>query len=969
MSETPTYLLLDGHQGAGPRDGWRAALLDDIAAGREALRLSEVPAPPVPLVDDHGTFGGLENPTGAAIAPDGAVYVSDAATSTIVKIVTREGIAPWALFFKIAGGEYADDKFVWVPTAKRLERWPRSIRTVPASLDDVEVISTEIWDATMARCLVEQMIGSDGHACTCGSGGASGDCGCGSKATASGGCGCGGTKGASASAATASDGSCSCGCGGSTDSGAGTIAREWEEAYPTTLPAGPLCKNSTTYLRCIGGEGTAPRMFNGPRGLAISRTGLLYVADTGNHRVQCFTLEGLALKNIWGRRITAADLADAPAKGYMEDLGPSVGDPAPGAGLGEFHEPWDVALDAACDLWIADRGNGRVQKLDLDADRFTAHDGTVLAAHMFQVLYGPAANRRYAWIPAIGRLETWSGAPGTTPASAADTEVVVSDVADLEAARSLVLADVHASGSRDILVEWDAAYPAALGTGTAFTHPEHLVVDAIGRVYVTDAASPSVTVLDSEGRALDHLLLGQQVDAAFPPTAMTLTADGDLLIANGGTISRVSTSGGGLTISGRHQHCCGARAMACDEKGRTVICGADGPLVTWTPPFNGFKRSGTYISAAIDSVVDRCQWHRIELELAEPLPTSASITVSTFTSATALTDVEIAGLTDDDWRTVATNATDFLVMSGQGRYLWLKIAMLGDGGTTPIVRHIVAHYPRESYLQYLPAIYQADPVSKDFMERFLSIFETVFSSIELKVDDLVRYLDPDGVPADFLPWLGSWVDMLFLPTWTTAVRRRLLRHAPELYAIRGTPLGLRRFIQLALGIDVRIQEGFKQRRWTFLSNNAGLNNGAAVWGDAIVSRLQLDQYATIGEFALVSTGDPLRDPFHVYAHTFTVFVNASDARNEAAMRLLRYLIDREKPAHTSYTIRSVESRFRVGVQSTIGLDTTVGIYPQTVLNQCATLGCDTVLAAAPQQSTTGLRVATRSRIGSNAVVG
>lgn len=87
------------------------------------------------------------------------------------------------------------------------------------------------------------------------------------------------------------------------------------------------------------------------------------------------------------------------------------------------------------------------------------------------------------------------------------------------------------------------------------------------------------------------------------------------------------------------------------------------------------------------------------------------------------------------------------------------------------------------------------------------------------------------------------------------------------------------------------------------------------------------------------------------------------------MRLLRYLIDREKPAHTSYTIRSVESRFRVGVQSTIGLDTTVGIYPQTVLNQCATLGCDTVLAAAPQQSTTGLRVAVRSRIGSNAVVG
>src|SRR5207249_1126516 len=42
----------------------------------------------------------------------------------------------------------------------------------------------------------------------------------------------------------------------------------------------------------------APRFFNGPENLAVSRHNL-YVADTGNHRVQVFDLNSLALRAIW----------------------------------------------------------------------------------------------------------------------------------------------------------------------------------------------------------------------------------------------------------------------------------------------------------------------------------------------------------------------------------------------------------------------------------------------------------------------------------------------------------------------------------------------------------------------------------------------------------------------------------------------------------------------------------------------
>jgi hypothetical protein len=48
---------------------------------------------------------------------------------------------------------------------------------------------------------------------------------------------------------------------------------------------------------------------------------------------------------------------------------------------------------------------------------------------------------------------------------------------------------------------------------------------------------------------------------------------------------------------------------------------------------------------------------------------------------------------------------------------------------------------------------------------------------------------------------------------------------------------------------------------------------------------------------------------------------------------LRRAIDAEKPAHTVYDLCLVEPRFRVGVQSTVGIDTVIGGFPR------ARLGC------------------------------
>jgi hypothetical protein len=157
---------------------------------------------------------------------------------------------------------------------------------------------------------------------------------------------------------------------------------------------------------------------------------------------------------------------------------------------------------------------------------------------------------------------------------------------------------------------------------------------------------------------------------------------------------------------------------------------------------------------------------------------------------------------------------------------------------------------------------------------------------------------------------------------------------------------------------------------SFLSRQATLGGDSQLWGNGIVSRLQLEEHSRIGDFALVGTGDPQRDPFHVYAHKFSVFVPACRYRSEIDERKIRGLIDSEKPAHTEYTLCSVEARFRVGMQSTVGFDTMVGAYPRLVLNRSATLGYDTLLGRAPEaEGPSTIKVGERSRVGVNAVVG
>jgi hypothetical protein len=230
------------------------------------------------------------------------------------------------------------------------------------------------------------------------------------------------------------------------------------------------------------------------------------------------------------------------------------------------------------------------------------------------------------------------------------------------------------------------------------------------------------------------------------------------------------------------------------------------------------------------------------------------------------------------------------------------------------------------------------------------------------------------------------------------LRRRFVKNAASLYALRGTREGLRRQLLFLLGMEAErrccpcdgprttchaapancapaeerecawqppplILEHYELRRWLFLGAGR-LGSQAVVWGKRIVGRSQLDANAQTTQTKLDTTQDPYRDPFHVYAHKFSVFVPACYRESEAKRRTLENLLKSESPGHTQHQLVYVEPRFRIGFQAMIGLDTVVGRYPEGVTLNRSPLGGATVLTSPPGKGgTPGLAVGRSSRVG------
>jgi hypothetical protein len=160
-------------------------------------------------------------------------------------------------------------------------------------------------------------------------------------------------------------------------------------------------------------------------------------------------------------------------------------------------------------------------------------------------------------------------------------------------------------------------------------------------------------------------------------------------------------------------------------------------------------------------------------------------------------------------------------------------------------------------------------------------------------------------------------------------------------------------------VDVRLVEHFRLRQFLILSDGGPsasaaaphvpqlgattLCGGGRLWSRDYYQRLQVGVYSRIGYFRLTGEPEPGLEPLAWGANEFSVFFNCEPYQIQDTQKKVAQVVEREKPAYTKANYCPVLPRMRVGVQSTLGVDTRIGVITPLLLGTTGTLGYDSIL--------------------------
>jgi tripartite motif-containing protein 71 len=274
------------------------------------------------------------------------------------------------------------------------------------------------------------------------------------------------------------------------------------------------------FLASWGTPGPANGQFNIPTGIATDAARNVYVADAGNRRIQKFSPAGAHLLNI-----------GACPRG--------VGDCSPD---GWLDNPVDVAVDAAGNVYVADRDNHRIQKFSASG-QFLAKWGTNgtgngqfshpqgIAIDSAGLVYvADSGNDRIQRFTASGEFRTKWGTTGLDPGQFR----YPSDIA-IDVNRNIYVTDEgndriqKFTQTRTFLGEWGSA-----GSGDGeFYNPRGIAVDAAGDVYVSDRFNERVQKFTSSGGFLSKFGGSGAGDGLFAdPASVATDCRGNVYVAD-----------------------------------------------------------------------------------------------------------------------------------------------------------------------------------------------------------------------------------------------------------------------------------------------------------------------------------------------------------------------------------------------------------------------------------------------------
>jgi DNA-binding beta-propeller fold protein YncE len=233
-----------------------------------------------------------------------------------------------------------------------------------------------------------------------------------------------------------------------------------------------------------GTKGSGPGQFSYPRGVAANASEVL-VADDDNHRIEKFDPEGA----------------------YQSAAG------SQGTGPGQFAFPYGVALDAAGNVYVADDLGHRVVKLN----------------------------------PQLGFLGAWGGY-GTSPGQLAFPRAIASDPAGDNYVANTANDRVEVYGPEGRFLRTIGASARALGQ---LTGPRGLALDPSGGLLVSDTVGNRVELFAplTDAFAGQWTVAGGRRPGFFEPTGIGVDPRGTVYVADQGNERLVRMWGDGTFLS------------------------------------------------------------------------------------------------------------------------------------------------------------------------------------------------------------------------------------------------------------------------------------------------------------------------------------------------------------------------------------------------------------------------------------
>lgn len=308
-----------------------------------------------------------------------------------------------------------------------------------------------------------------------------------------------------------------------------------------------------------------PWYFNNPWGVAVDSVGNIYVADSGNNRIQKFDQDGVFLKK-WGGL---------------------------GTGNGQLQYPKGIAIDQSGKIYVTDRDNHRVQIFDTEGNflgkfgGYGSGDGQlngpcgISLDQTGNVYVVDKFNHRVQKFDSSGHYICKWGNQG-------------SDAGEFNYPSGIIVdrfGNVYVSDGNGNIQKFDTdgnllgRWSAWVFGGVSLFAPEGLAVDDSGNIFAAHPYINKIYEFDSDGRLLQTFYFQDR-----QPTGIVLDLDGNVYVTDQDSITKIDSSGYLIFKHGAagidNGQFISPYGIAADSLGNVFVVDSDA-RTSWVQKFDG----------------------------------------------------------------------------------------------------------------------------------------------------------------------------------------------------------------------------------------------------------------------------------------------------------------------------------------------------------------------------------------------